>query len=174
VKFLAVFLNLFQKHSGEGRVVLPLLKTIDLLMNRVCIEPLMQDESFTSELLSQMKQELEGCSDIPRLHAILNVATGLIRSVEQSPQATAFVCSLLSHEFPRIRSLAAEKLYVRIQETNPELSDDHRAMKLLLHHTWEANKGRAEEDAKSVACEVTKALNPTVTEAFLAEIPASS
>ncbi|KAG7348074.1 tubulin folding cofactor D [Nitzschia inconspicua] len=147
-----VFLNLFKKHKGEGRVILPLLKTIDLLICRECIEALVLDEAFTSQLLALLKMETDCCTDIPRLHFILNVSTGLIRSIKQSADATAFVCSFLTHEFPRIRSLAAEKLYVRIQETDPDLNDDHRAMKLLLHHSWEVEGG--EQEGRDVAREV--------------------
>jgi hypothetical protein len=126
-------------------VTLPLLKTIDMLMNRMCIEPLILDESFSLPLLSKLRDDIRGCNDVPRLHATLDVSIGLIRSIKSSPEAIAFVCFFLMHQFPRIRSLAAEKLYVRIQETDPDLNRDHVAMTLLLHHSWEVQDGGQEK-----------------------------
>jgi tubulin-specific chaperone D len=156
--FVPVFLDLYEKHKGEGRVTLPLSKTIDLLMNRRCMEPLILNQSFALLLLSKLREDIRMCIDIPRLHATLNVSTGLIRSVKQSPEAIAFVCSLLMHQFPRIRSLAAEKLYVRVQETDPDLNDDHKAMTMLLHHSWEV-QGRGDEKCKDAAREVSEAFH---------------
>jgi hypothetical protein len=132
-----VFLDIFGKHQHEGRVILPLLKTIEILMNRMCIEKLVSDTAFSSDLLEKLKEEAKYCTDIPRLTAILNVATGLIASIKTSPKAMAFVCELLVHEYPRIRSLAAEKLYVRLLETDPDLHDGHAGIKLLLESSWE-------------------------------------
>lgn len=133
------------------------MKTIDLLLSRGSIDVLVDDDTFASQLLSLLKEEARDCSDIPRLQAILNVSAGLIHSVKQSPEVTMFVCTLLKHEYPRIRSLAAEKLYVRIQETDSDLDDDHRAMKLLLHHSWELEC--TVQERQDAACEIRKAFD---------------
>jgi hypothetical protein len=129
-----------------------------MLMNRMSIEALIQDTSFTLPLLSKLRDDIRGCNDMPRLHATLNVSTGLIRSIQESPEALAFVCSLLMHPFPRIRSLAAEKLYVRIQETDPELNDENRAMTKLLHYSWEMQDG-GQENCNDAALEVSEAFH---------------
>jgi len=135
-----VFLDIFEKHQHEGRVVLPLLKTIEMILNRGCIEHLVREKSFSSLLLERLREESKDCTDIKRLMAIISVSTGLIISVQISKETVSFVCSLLAHEFPRIRSVAAEKLYVQLLETDPELGGDHAAVRLLLEHNWECDQ----------------------------------
>jgi hypothetical protein len=79
IPHILVFLALFQKHQREGRVVLPLLKTIDLLISRVCIDELIQDVDFSRSLLQHLEEEEKECKDIHRLFAIINVSLGLLR-----------------------------------------------------------------------------------------------
>eukprot|EP00536_Pseudo-nitzschia_multiseries_P008637 jgi/Psemu1/257408/estExt_Genewise1Plus.C_2220030 len=153
-----VFLDLFKKHQHEGRVILPLLKTIEILLNRGCIEQLVKEKSFSLSLLERLREESETCNDITRLTAIISVSTGLIASVKTSKEAVAFVCGLLIHEFPRIRSVAAEKLYVQLLETDPELGGDHAAIRILLEHNWESDQTPPGGiDRKTAVQEVAKA-----------------
>jgi len=166
-----VFLGIFDKHKYVGRVILPLLKTIDILMNRRCIEQLIRKYSFSLSLLGKLRVESKGCTDMKRLTAILNVATGLIISIVESKEIVAFVCDFLVHEFPRIRSLAAEKLYVRLLETDPDLGENHAGVQILLSHNWESDVILQEIDRNAAIQEVLKAFEvdkmlfpPTQTE----------
>jgi hypothetical protein len=122
----------------------------------MCFDRLVKDQSFASSLLAKLRQEAKGCKDVHRLAAILDVATGLVISIQESRDAVAFVCELLMHEYPRVRSLAAEKLYVRLLETNPDLDEDHPAVTLLLHHTWEFEGGRPQQN-REMAVQISKA-----------------
>jgi hypothetical protein len=153
-----VFLDIFDKHQHEGRVILPLLKTIEILMNRLCIKSLIKDKTFSLDLLKRLKEETKNCSDVPLLTAILNVATGIIVSIKTSPEAMTFVGELLVHEFPRIRSLTAEKLYVRLLETDPELGDGNAGIRLLLDHSWEFDGGE-NQSVNEMALQVFKAFD---------------
>jgi hypothetical protein len=63
-------------------VVLPLLKTITLLMNRMCVDSLVQNGSFSSSLLSLLQKEEIECKDVHRLTAIINVSLGLMTASE--------------------------------------------------------------------------------------------
>lgn len=71
-------MNLFEKHKHDGRVILPLLKSLALLMNRLCIEHLTHDASFSSSLLNHLVDEESTCKDVHRLAAIIDVALGLL------------------------------------------------------------------------------------------------
>jgi hypothetical protein len=137
--------------------VLPLLKTIDMLMNRGCLEKLISEKSFHLSLLDYLRKESKSCKDVQRLTAILSVSAGLIVSVKTSHEAVVLVCSFLAHEFPRVRSLAAEKLYVRLLETDPELGEDHIAIRFLLEHDWESNGNLEEVNRNESIREVAKA-----------------
>ena len=128
-----------------------------MLMNRGCLEKLISDKSFYLSLLDYLRKESKSCKDVQRLTAILSVSTGLIVSVEASHEAVALVCSFLAHEFPRVRSLAAEKLYVRLLETDPELGQDHVAIRFMLEHDWESNGSLEEVNRNESIREMAKA-----------------
>ncbi len=135
------FLGLFEKHQGEGRVILPLLKTIDMLLNRGCLEELLTTQgTFCTRLIDHLRIEGQKSRDVKRLSSIVSVSTGLIATAESSPKALQLAIFFLIHEFPRVRSLSAEKLYIRLMETNPELADSqHEGIQLLLQHDWESD-----------------------------------
>lgn len=75
---ITAMLDLFGKHKHDGRVILPLLKTISLLMNRLCIDRLVEDISFAEKLLGHLREEESSCEDVHRLAAIIDVALGLV------------------------------------------------------------------------------------------------
>jgi hypothetical protein len=127
-------------------------------MNRRCIEQLIRKKSYSLSLLGKLREESKRCTDMQRLVAILNVATGLIISIVESKEIVAFVCDFLVHQFPRIRSLAAEKLYVRLLETDPDLGENHTAVQILLSHNWESDDENLQEiDRDTAIQEVLKA-----------------
>ncbi len=70
-----------------------------------------------------------------------------------------FVCDFLAHEFPRIRCIAAEKLYVRLLEANLDIDETHAAVDLLLHHSWESDE-ISQEIHMNVATDIFKSLGP--------------
>jgi hypothetical protein len=140
-------------------VILPLLKTIDLLMSRICIDSLIQDERFSTVLLLHLKEEETQCKDVHRLFAIITVALGLLRGNYTERDALEFVCQImLAHRFPRVRRFTAEHFYVRLLES-PELvgdgggDDNHPALELLLNNPWDGDldETKVKEMAKEVA-----------------------
>lgn len=129
-----------------------------MLIDRGLMESLIQRESFSSMLLEKLRVEAK-TSHVARIAAILNVATCLVNPEASRKVATAFVCEQLMHDFPRIRRLAAEKLYTRLLEIG--LDENHPGVCLLLNHPWEANGGDAcpSQDFQFVASEISKALS---------------
>jgi Tubulin folding cofactor D C terminal len=142
---------LFEKHQHDGRVTLPLLKTIDLLLNRLCLDSLIGTVSFTIALLRNLREEAKGCTDTQRLLAILNVSCDLIGPETRNGGGfVLFVCDFLRHPFPRVRCIAAEKLYIRLLESNVAIDETHPVVGLLLHHSWESDDGDLEFHMKMV------------------------
>ena len=45
-------------------MILPLLKTIDLLISRLCIDELIQDADFSRSLLQHLEEEEKECKDV--------------------------------------------------------------------------------------------------------------
>ncbi len=111
-----------------------------MLLNRGCLEGLTSQQSFCLRLIDHLSIEGNASRDVKRLTAIVSVSTGLIASVPTSPEALRLACTFLAHDFPRVRSLSAEKLYIRLLETNPELAEEqHRGIQLLMQHPWESD-----------------------------------
>ena len=128
-----------------------------MLLLRGCLVNLIKKKEFYLSLLDYVQEESKHCKDVQRLSAILSVSTGLIVSTNTSQEALALVCRFLGHEFPRVRSLAAEKLYVRLLDTEPELGEDHTAIRLLLEYDWGSNGNFEESIRKESIIMVTKA-----------------
>ncbi|CAJ1936513.1 unnamed protein product [Cylindrotheca closterium] len=150
------FLKLFEEHQHEGRVVLPLLKTIALLMERVAIDQLINDAAFVSSLCTLLREEEKGCKDVHRLTSIVSVTLGLVgTSGEIEKEPLAFVCTMLKHPFPRVRRIAAENLYVRLLES-PDLDGDNPALELLLTNPWDSDQSPL--NVKKMASELASAL----------------
>jgi hypothetical protein len=63
-------------------VILPLLKTIDLLIKHICMDHLIEEGIFSRKLISYLKQDEKNCQDVPRLFALIDVALGMIRPCE--------------------------------------------------------------------------------------------
>ena len=58
------------------------------------------------------------------------------------------MCTMLSHQYPRVRRYAAENLYILIQEM-PELYDgtpqtNHPLLELLVTHPWDADQDHSQ------------------------------
>jgi hypothetical protein len=66
-----IFLHLMKRHHREGRVILPLLKTLDVLFTHQCLDELVTSKtSFAETLLLNLMAEEKDCQDVHRLFAI--------------------------------------------------------------------------------------------------------
>jgi Tubulin folding cofactor D C terminal len=78
-----VLLGLFRSHSRDGRVILPLLKSIEILLSHRHFDELLQSNdkhSFKRSLLKCISTEAKNCKDVHRLFACIDVALGLVSS----------------------------------------------------------------------------------------------
>lgn len=83
-----MLLDLFKAHSRDGRVILPLLKSVDILLTHQCLEDLVLNDTngFKSSLVVGIGREAKNCNDVHRHFACIDVAIGLVRStsIEQN------------------------------------------------------------------------------------------
>lgn len=152
----AALLALFIRHRRDGRVILPLLKTLDVLLSHGSLDTMIMGKedgvngiSFPSKLMSELRQECKGCTDVQRLVGSVSVALGLLVSdhadvIQQD--VLPFLMTMLAHRYPRVRRWAAEQLYVRLLEdgsvvstyTEQDTSSSlDQAMQLLLEVAWD-------------------------------------
>merc|ERR1712238_547034 len=76
-----VFLDLFRQHQRNGRVLLPLLSTLDKLLTHGYLDELIGTHhgTFLHDLMFCLTQESYGCSDVKRLLAIIGVSLSLLQ-----------------------------------------------------------------------------------------------
>ena len=141
-------LKLFELHRKDGRVILPLLKTLDVLLSRGVFDSLMKDFDidFSSKLMAQLRMECRGCRDVQRLVAAVSVALGLLVSDQTrvvKKDVLPFLMIMLAHRYPRVRRWTAEQLYVHLLEGGSAASGScndggiDRAMELLMEVSWD-------------------------------------
>jgi hypothetical protein len=114
-------ISLFDEHSKDSRVILPLLVTVDKLLSHGCLDTLLQDDrsDFSTQLVSRIRKESSRCTDIKRLMAIVPVALGVLHSTDKTlvhGTVLPFIMRLLAHGYPRVRRCVAEQLYVKLLE----------------------------------------------------------
>ena len=153
---------LFERHKGVGRVTLPLLRSLEKLLSRRCLDELfVNDCHFASSLQKCIESEIVGCRDITRLLASADVSAALISALErESPHkrvSLLFLCKLLEHSYPKLRSHVAETVYMAIEENRDMLSTENDAViTLLLETSWGSDLTR--EEVRQSAADVQKSL----------------
>ena len=72
---------MFRQNKRNGRVLLPLLSTLDKLLSHGYLDELIsgKDGMFVSKLMSSLSSEANGCSDVKRLLAIVGVSLNLLQ-----------------------------------------------------------------------------------------------
>jgi hypothetical protein len=112
---------LFDSNRGDNRVILPLLRTTDLLLQNKVFDGINRTpHPFCFNLYAHVKSEVQGSRDVAKINAATDVLIGLLGMGDPSrAHALRFCLGLLGHKFPKVRKHAAEQLYVQF------LSDSH-------------------------------------------------
>mmetsp|Transcript_11245 Transcript_11245/g.23963 ORF Transcript_11245/g.23963 Transcript_11245/m.23963 type:complete len:258 (+) Transcript_11245:56-829(+) len=160
-----VFLGLFHQYKRNGRVLLPLLTTLDKLLSHGLLDELLcaQNDIFLSSLMSCLVSEAKCCSDVKRLLAIVGVSLNLLQphletvSIMQQ-KVLPFIMSMLLNPYPRVRRYTAEQLYVKLAEDGDTMFDAHQCLEeanqLLLSVVWHVEcdpRGRLSDSRNRVA-----------------------
>lgn len=138
-------IGLFDEHTRDNRVILPLLVTVDKLLSHGCLDCLLEDQrsDFPQQLVTRIRRESSKCTDIKRLMAIIPVSLGLLHSNDLNlvhKTILPFVMRLLAHRYPRIRRCTAEQLYLKLIEddlTLPKSDQIETATNLLSEVLWD-------------------------------------
>jgi hypothetical protein len=90
---------IFDESSGDDRVSLPLLKTLDVLLSDGAFDGLTPEEHpFAQELVKMVRKEIKGSKNVQKICAAASVILGLVSYAEPVRQTTLrTVMSLLAH-----------------------------------------------------------------------------
>lgn len=113
--FCALLLVIFGQNQKEDRITLPLLKFLDSLLANRAMEPIMSnpENGFSFDLFTLVKTEILKCGEPNKLVTSCDVFCSLLNSKDRATvgkclvQLSIFLC----HKFPRIRKVAAAKLF---------------------------------------------------------------
>lgn len=129
-------LRLLGANSGSARLVLPILKTLDVLFAHGCLDEVTQ--SSFGECCQRSVEREAACKDVPRLFAVVDVTVALLTTspgdVAVTRRALAFLCKMLAHPFPRIRGYTAQHFYLFLLEYDGGRREE--ALELILNTPW--------------------------------------
>ncbi|EQC36821.1 hypothetical protein SDRG_05653 [Saprolegnia diclina VS20] len=145
-------LELFDVHTSEDRVVIPLLKTLSVCLEAQAFAFLHKDGPlFGNAVYDAVRIQISKSSDLHKISAGLSVLVGLLPS-EVSVEQRAFrgLAVFLGHRFPKVRKLTAEKLYTRLL-MHEELVDEatyEAVLGTLSETAWDGdiNGARTQRD----------------------------
>lgn len=147
--FSKCLLEILTAHMQQDRVVVPLLKTLDLLMSNGCLEPVLDEaHTFGVELFEQCQTEIMKCSDVNKISTAIDVFCGLLAA--EGPAQKRSLSKLLiflCHKYPRVRKLTAEKIYTGLLSVDgviPEANEDEVSA-ILTTTLWDAELPQARE-----------------------------
>lgn len=98
--------QLLQQSRRKDRVVIPLLKAIDILLKNNIFDRLDGNlkQSWASSMLALLNAEVKNCQQISKICAIMDTQSLLAEFEEkQFVVVSQFVSSMLGHKFPKVR-----------------------------------------------------------------------
>ncbi|XP_057310361.1 tubulin-specific chaperone D-like [Hydractinia symbiolongicarpus] len=108
-------LKIFQTHSKDDRVVIPMLRMLDIILSSGSLElynDIQKSQKFPLKLLLSIKDEMKSCGEVKKILASINIFCGLLQfEGDVRTKSLQHVMMYLCHKYPRIRKATAEQLY---------------------------------------------------------------
>lgn len=140
-RFAFCLIFLFSRNNGDDRVIIPIMKTLAMLLESNLIAFLFEEKQggqvsdsseFGRKLYDALRDEIKKSTSVPKLSAGIAVLVGLLPS-DSETQARALKALLLflAHRFPNVRKLTAERLYTRLL-VHEEVVDEEKVRHSLM------------------------------------------
>ncbi|KAF5961857.1 hypothetical protein HYC85_003066 [Camellia sinensis] len=132
-----------QQYRRCDRVVIPTLKTIEILFSKkVFLNMEAQTQVFCAGLLASLTVELKGSKDFSKLYAGIAIL-GYIASLSDSINVQAFsrLLTFLVHRYPKIRKTSAEQVYLVLLQNESLVAEDkiEKALEVISETCWEGD-----------------------------------
>ena len=102
------------QEPDKDRVVMPVLKTFHMLLRSGIFELDAELEDFCGTVLQLVKDELAATSDVKKIRLLADVLVLLVASADSTRvSALKALVVMLGHKYPKVRSYAAELLYLQ-------------------------------------------------------------
>ncbi|KAG8363393.1 hypothetical protein BUALT_Bualt19G0017700 [Buddleja alternifolia] len=138
-----------QKYRRCDRVIIPTLKTIEILFSRkLLLDMEAQTPLFCGGVLDSLAIELRATKDFSKLYSGIAIL-GYIASVSDPINTRAFshLLSFLAHRYPKIRKSAAEQVYLVLLENGDLMAEDKldEATEIITETCWEGDVEEAKK-----------------------------
>ncbi|XP_064407047.1 tubulin-specific chaperone D-like isoform X2 [Halichondria panicea] len=160
--FTTPLIKVFGDNVKNNRVILPLFKTLDLLLSNGVFEVLSQgDHDFPSLLLELMKQEVKNSKDATKLLSSINVFCGLLQFPEVRQATLNHVMILLCHRIPAVRKMTADQLYITLVTFDDIIDTEvmEEVISILSDTAWDGGIVSVREQ-RNIICDLLKLARP--------------
>lgn len=136
-------LALFAAHRGDDRVIMPLLRTVVLLLEKGVFDGSRdpKNDAFAVRLLECASAEAAQARDMKKMFSTVNLYLGLVEFEEPiRGRSLTLLMSALAHKWPKLRKFTAEQLYTKMLVFDvPGLSEDQvdDALEVLSTTLWD-------------------------------------
>ncbi|THD25262.1 Tubulin-specific chaperone D [Fasciola hepatica] len=169
-EFISTVNQISARFASDERVIVPLFRFVDFLLNDPVIAGAVNGESpILINLIDNTWNETKRSADVHRIKAAINVFGGMLQFEGSARKRSAsLMMILMAHKYPVIRKSAATKLYeclVMFDLVEPEVMD--QVTTLLTETIWESELDEI-RPIRNTICEmlgvpVPRIINPKVT-----------
>ncbi|KAG8732788.1 hypothetical protein FRC11_010958 [Ceratobasidium sp. 423] len=135
--FIESLLETGRTNTSANSVMIPLLKTIDILFGGEVLGRLCSNEDGKERLISVLGlagRGAERLKNVERITAAMKVVVDFVALPPTASSASKYTTSFLGHRFPRVSADTAEALYLLTQTQDLEESEELEG--LLLQTAW--------------------------------------
>ncbi|XP_015869592.3 tubulin-folding cofactor D isoform X1 [Ziziphus jujuba] len=141
---------ILQQYKRCDRVIIPTLKTIEVLFSKKIFLDMevisltnSQTPVFCAGVLDSLAVELKGSKDFSKLYAGIAIL-GYIASISDSPinaRAFSHLLSFLGHKYPKIRKAASEQVYLVLMQNVDLVGEDkvEKALEIISETCWDGD-----------------------------------
>ncbi|TYJ39333.1 hypothetical protein E1A91_A04G062300v1 [Gossypium mustelinum] len=134
---------ILQQYKRCDRVIIPTLKTIEILFSkRIFLDMEAHTSAFCSGVLDSLAVELKASKDFSKLYAGIAIL-GYICSVSDPINARAFshLLTFLTHRYPKIRKATAEQVYLVLLQNGSLVSEEktEKALEIVSETCWDGD-----------------------------------
>lgn len=139
----ADMLWVLQQYKKCDRVIVPTLKTIEILFSKkIFLDMEDQTPVFCASVLDSLNVELKGSKDFAKLYSGIAIL-GYIASLLETINARAFthLLTLLGHRYPKIRKASAEQVYIVLLQNGNLVPEDkmEKALEIISETCWDGD-----------------------------------
>jgi hypothetical protein len=131
---------ILEQHSKDSRVIIPLFKSLELMLYNGIFDFYLKDDnvSFLLLMLEKLKQEVKGSRDIVKLLASITVFCGLLQFPSIKKACLGQLMLYLGHSYPKVRRVTADQMYTTLITYDDLFTPDviDQLMNVLSDTTW--------------------------------------